>query len=163
LFFDFYGQDSGIMMLLLKIGLKAIVLAMNFYFDYVYYRISKLYLKYDKGRGVYGYLYILMTEGILLMDLLIFLERFFFTTQQIQGSKTIGPIIATISILPFGVFNYVKYILPKGKYEQFDNYWKNEPKAKRIIKGFLIFISLIIPWLLQFLINPLNQCTRCGF
>jgi hypothetical protein len=96
------------------------------------------------------------------MDLLIFTERFFFTTQQIDGSKIIGPIIAVISILPFALFNYVKYILPKEKYEQFDNYWKDEPKAKRIIKGFLIFISLIFPWLLLILINAWNQCSYCG-
>jgi len=126
---------------------------MNFYFDYIYYRISKLYYKYDKGKGVYGFTYIMLTEGVLLFDLLMFVERFFFGTQRLQGTKIDDLIISVVIILPVTLFNYFKYIRPKGKYEHFDNYWKDEPKTKRIIKGFLVFISLVVPWLLLFLIT----------
>jgi hypothetical protein len=136
---------------------------MNFYFDYIYYRITKLYYKYDSGTGVYGILIISMTEGILVMELVMCLNRFFFTAQQLQDSKIIGIIIASVSILPFSIFNYIKYVRTKGKYEKFKNYWENESRSKRIFKGCLIFISLLIPWLLIFIVNAFYQCIHCGF
>ena len=136
---------------------------MNFYFDYVYYRICKLYYKYDKGQGVYGTTIITMTEGVLLVETVIFFEKFFFTTQQLHSSKLIGPVIVAICILPFGVINYLNYVLPKGNYEKFDHYWKNETAGKRIFKGFLVLISILIPWILMFPLNTWYQCSHCGF
>src|SRR6185437_13200126 len=109
---------------------------MNFYFDYIYYRISKLYYKYDKGKGVYGFTYIMLTEGVLLFDLLMFVERFFFGTQRLQGTKIDDLIISVVIILPVTLFNYFKYIRPKGKYEHFDIIGKMSLRQKESLRVF---------------------------
>jgi hypothetical protein len=90
---------------------------MKSYIDYAYYRISKLYYKYDSGIGVYAMLIISLTEGMLVLDISLFLERFFFTTQQLQTSKLIGPLIVIVSIFPLSLFNYLRYVKPKGIYD----------------------------------------------
>ncbi len=130
---------------------------MKSYIDYVYYRISKLYYKYDRGLGVYAVLIISLTEGFLVLDVFLFLEQFFFTTQQLQTSKLIGPIIIIVSVFPLSLFNYIRYIKPKGTYDKFDSLWKEESLTKRVIKGLLIFISLLVPWLILFIINSIHH------
>jgi hypothetical protein len=130
---------------------------MKSYIDYVYYRISKLYYKYDGGIGIYAMLVISLTEGLLVLDIFLFLEQFFFTKQQLQTSKLIGPIIVIVSIFPLSLFNYLRFVRPKGKYDVLNNLWKDESRIKRTIKGLLIFISLLVPWLILFVMNSLNH------
>ena len=130
---------------------------MKSYIDYIYYRISKLYYKYDGRSGIHAMLILSLTEGLLIIELFVLLSRFLFTTQQIQNSKFIGYLIVLISMLPFLIINYVKYVKPKWKYDLFDNRWENESKSKRVLKGFLIFISLLLPWLLLFPLNDYLQ------
>jgi hypothetical protein len=98
-----------------------------------------------------------MTEGFLVLDAFLFLEQFFFTAQQLQTSKIIGPITVAVSILPLSLFNYTRYMKPKGKYDEFNSLWKAESRPKRIIKGLLIFVSLLIPWILLFILNAYKQ------
>lgn len=130
---------------------------MKSYIDYAYYRISKLYYRYDSGTGIYAMLIISLTEGIFLLEIMIFLSRFLFTTKQLEGSKFIGPIIVVVSILPFLIVNYMKYVRPKGKYDVFDSNWKDESGSKKMFKGFLIVLSLLVPWLLLFPLNVYIQ------
>ena len=130
---------------------------MKSYIDYIYYRINKLYYKHDRGLGVYAVLIISLTEGFLVLDAFLFLEHFFFTTQQLQTSKLIGSIIIIISIFPLSLFNYIRYIKPKGTYDKLNSLWKDESLTKRIIKGLLIFILLLVPWLLLFIMNFLHH------
>jgi hypothetical protein len=125
--------------------------------DYAYYRISKLYYKYDSGTGTYAMLIISLTEGLFLLETMIFLSRFLFSTKQLEDSKFIGPVIVVVSMLPFFIINYIKYVGAKGKYDAFDNHWKNESGSNKTLKGFLIFISLLVPWLLLFPLNAYIQ------
>ena len=130
---------------------------MRSYIDYVYYRISKLYYKYDGGLGIYAMIIISLTEGLLTLDLFIFLSRFLFTAQHLQDSKLIGLMIVIVSILPFLVINYINYIIPKGKYDVLDSRWKSQSRLEKTLNGLLIVITLLVPWLLLIPLNTYLQ------
>jgi len=126
---------------------------MEKYIDYIYYRTCKIYYKYDGSSGIHAMLIISLTEGILLLDFILFLLSSFFTSQQLHSAKTIEYIAVAVSIAPVAIYNYIHYLRPKNKFNDLNEIWKNDSNANRIIKGFVIFIVLVMPWAILFLLN----------
>lgn len=133
------------------------IVFVNSFIDYIYYRISRLYYKYDKGAGVYAMLIISLTEGLLSLEIFLLLSRLLFSAYQLQSLKSVGMVIVFVLMLPFLVINYLKYVKPAGKYDRLDNHWKSESSTKRIFKGLSIVLLLLTPWLLLFPLNSYLQ------
>jgi len=118
---------------------------MKFYFDYIYYRMYKAFFKWD-GAGAYrALLGITMIQTLLFSEVVIVLIRIFFSHQQL---KPFGKILAW-SLLIIGIIFYIlNYKAHKGKYNEYDSYWKAESENKKILKGILVILSLTVPWVL---------------
>jgi len=118
---------------------------MNFFFEYIYYRMYQAYFKWDKagaGRALWG---ITMIQVLIVSEIIWVTLRVFFTHQQLKPyGKEIAWFFVIIGVV-FFILNNRKYA---GTYEGYHNKWKNESENKRIFKGFLVVLSLIAPWIL---------------
>jgi hypothetical protein len=117
---------------------------MNFYFDYIYYRLTQLYFKWDGREGITAILAISMIQCLLIGDLGIFFLRLVFDRAETQTFSSVIASVGAVICIALIVYNYFKY---RRKYNQFKSYWKNESRSRRFAKGILIILSLVTPWI----------------
>jgi hypothetical protein len=117
----------------------------DFFFDYIYYRMNKFYFKWDGRNGITSVIGVSMIQCLVLFDLLFFIERIFYTKQQIVASNTAkaGGYIGIACLTGLIIYNYFKYY---GKYNSFKSRWKNETNGERNIRGVLVLLCLVFPW-----------------
>lgn len=118
----------------------------NNFFNYIFYRLTQFYYKWDGRNGITAILGISMIQCLLLFDLFLTLERILYSKKEIfdkGDAQTIG-YIAVISFLIFAVYNLKKY---HDKFIFYKNIWKNESLQERRKKGFLVILCLVTPWL----------------
>jgi len=114
------------------------------YFDYLYYRITTLYTKWDGNNGINGILMISLIQLLLICDVVLPIMRIWFTFSQISPySKTIA-IIGVMVLFALIIYNYIKY---NHKYDQLKIRWENETQRERMLKGVFILTSLVLPWI----------------
>ena len=117
---------------------------MNFYFDYIYYRITQFYFKWDGRTGGTAIVAISMIQTLLVGDIFVFFSRLSFNRDDTAPySKMIGYVFVLILVL-LVIYNYHKY---DGNYNRLKLYWKEETGKLRLVRGFLVIISLLLPWL----------------
>ncbi|WP_113662737.1 hypothetical protein [Pedobacter nanyangensis] len=117
-------------------------------FDYIYYRINKAYFKWDGRNGITSIIGLSMIQSMLIADCFaIIIKQIFDRDQLIPFAKTIAA-GWTIIFFIFLVWNFFRY---KDKYNFLKNKWKTETKTIRIIRGWAVFGSLVLPWLILFL------------
>lgn len=122
---------------------------MKFFFDYIYYRITQFYFKWDGRTGITAIVAICMIELMLLTDITLLVFRLVNGKNERQmypGEKWLF-VAAYIGLF---IYNYRKYNKTYTKYRQ---YWKDESRGKRIYKGLFVILSLVIPWILAFWIG----------
>mgnify|MGYP006178110327 CR=1 FL=1 len=104
-------------------------MSMYFFFDYFYYRITKLLFKKDGRTGATAIVLItlMQTLSIWLITGDPILDYYLTTEESAKYAKYIGYIGGLIFLIIFFI-NYKKY---NGKYNKFKFYWKDEnPNAK---------------------------------
>lgn len=117
---------------------------MKFFFDYIYYRITRFYFKWDGRTGGTAIVAISMIQTLLIGDIVVFLSRLILErTDTIPHSKTIAYSFGVILVL-LVIYNYRKY---NGRYNKFRSFWKRETNNERFLKGILVIASLIGPWI----------------
>ena len=123
---------------------------MNFFFDYIYYRITKAYFKWDGRESITAIIAISMIQVLLIVDIAAIIIRTIYTrTETIPYAKTIGysAVIVLISLI---IFNRIKY---HKRYNEFRKYWQSEPKKQYILKTIYVFLSIVLPWIPLILIG----------
>lgn len=121
---------------------------MNFFFDYIYYRVTKRLFKRDGRTGATAIALISLMQLFIMM---LFLQPIYsyFVSQDIRAeyAKPFGQIMGGIGLI-FMYFNYKKY---NGSYNKFRYYWRDEAKTARLMKGILVIISLFLPMIIYFI------------
>jgi hypothetical protein len=117
----------------------------SIFFEYLYYRITKAYLKWDGDEGITAIIAISMLQTLLIGDLIIFIIRLFLDRGETLEYAKIASGVGVGMFLLLGFINFSKY---RKKFEEYQLRWSNENKSKRRIRGVLIVVSLIIPWLI---------------
>lgn len=110
------------------------------FFDYIYYRLGRLYFKTD-GKDTIAPIAILTVMQIFLF--IDFMSIFFSEALAKALSKSnlgISKYLYIIVAIFLFVYNYKRY---KHRYDSLDKQWKEESKKVRIIKGLLITFFLI--------------------
>lgn len=126
----------------------------NFYFDYVYYIVTKTFFRWDGSTGITAIIIISMIQCCLIGDLLgLTVTQFFSRTDLVPFSEPAGYFGVFISFICFFI-NYRKY---DGKYKDLRDYWAHETNDLRLLKGFIVLISIIIPWLPMIIIGAMWQ------
>jgi hypothetical protein len=117
---------------------------MRNYFDYIYYRATKFYAKWDGNNGINGILMISLIQLLLICDIILPASRIFFSINQISTySKTLGT-IGVIILFALIIYNYLTY---NHKYEKIKIRWENETGKESVLRGVLLLVSIIIPWI----------------
>lgn len=122
------------------------------FFDYLYYRITKSYLKWDGNEGITAIIAVSLLQTLLIGDLTIFIIKLFLNRENmIAVAKIAGGIgIGLFLLLVF--LNYFKY---RKKFDEFQLKWGDEIKSKSRIRGFLAVIILIFPWVILIYLSRL--------
>jgi len=126
---------------------------MSNYLDYIFYRISKVYHKYDGDYGFTATFFLSLTEGIVLLDILILFGEIFFPIKTLRDSKLLETIIITVSLMPIIIINFFRYIKSKKRYPILKNKWENENGLSKFMGTILVIATLIAPWLILFIEN----------
>lgn len=113
-------------------------------FDYIYYRMTKAYFKWDGRNGITSIIGVSMVQSMMIGNLLAFLFGLFFTKAELSHySKELAFTWATAFIV-FIIYNSKRY---KNKYIFFKSYWRDETNNQKVFRGFLVILSLILPWI----------------
>ena len=122
---------------------------MSFFFDYIYYRITKAYFKWDGRKGITSIVAIAMVQMVLLMIVISILSLTFYTTEEISNAPNSYKYML---VLPYLLFSFLAFKKYGDKYNQYKKYWKDEPIQVRVLKGFGVILSLLLPWVIFILI-----------
>lgn len=115
----------------------------KFFFEYIYYRLTKAYLRWDGKDGSTAIVGITMIQLLLLTDFLSVTLRLFFSRNDLSKYPNTGKLIILAVFILLALYNLKRY---NNKYEELESCWKSENRKKRIYKGILVILSLTIPW-----------------
>ncbi len=123
-----------------------------FFFDYIYYRVTKVYFRWDGRTSATAIATVTMIQSLLIIDITVFIKRLFFEHYKSTPSQILIILLALI-IIGLMIFNYRKYL---DTYNKFRTHWKNESPLKKRLKGFLVIFSILMPWLPLILLSVVN-------
>ena len=113
-------------------------------FEYIYYRLTKAYFKWDGRTGITAIIAVSMIQTLLFADLVTLVTRGFLNrVETAPYSKIIAYTFGVIMVIIIWI-NYNRY---NGQYNMLSSRWKNETRRERILKGILVVILLILPWI----------------
>jgi len=123
---------------------------MKYLFDYIYYRFYKAFFKWDGEDGHRAILAVTLAQVLIIAVILLAIFVFFWGRAILfPYSKLIGMSgVALVFILMF-----VNGKVYDGKFSEFDNRWRDESEDKRILKGLMILIVIILPFIALFIIS----------
>ena len=109
----------------------------NTFFEYFFYKIAKLNIKFTKPDKT-----IASVSGVQFLIILnIFI--FFYSLLSPHTSRGLNYIEIIFIVALLFLIIYINISKYEGRYEEFDNRWRNE-SAKRKVIGYIIVILLII-------------------
>lgn len=121
---------------------------MKLYFDYIFFRMAQFFFKRDGSAAIRAILGISMIQMLIAFIILFAITHFTVNAKYIHlYSKQFASIGILITLI-FIIYNHRKY---KGRYSDFREYWKDELHSQRVVKGYLVIASLILPWIIAFL------------
>jgi len=117
---------------------------MNFFFEYVWFRISRVYRKEDKI-GITGSGFLAFSQSVILDKIGFYLIEYFAGRQYLLVYVEKLTYLAVPFIL---LVTFINHRLYSGRYDQFNELYKAESKPKSILKGSLVIFFLLIPFLI---------------
>jgi uncharacterized BrkB/YihY/UPF0761 family membrane protein len=117
----------------------------KFFFDYIFYRVTEVYLNWkDGGGGVdTGVISVTLIQCFTLSSVLGIISRILYNrTETAPHAKTISAVAVGVFTVLY-ILNSIRY--KKDRYESLKVYWKDEPLSRRKLKGFLVVLSIILP------------------
>jgi fatty acid desaturase len=115
---------------------------MNFFFDYIFFRVAKFYSKWDEGRPMKAVLAVVLIEFFLISDLVLFFLRLTVGIEGMRGHVKLVKWIVLGTFFVLIVYNYRKYY---HNYDKYKDHWAEEsPRAKKN-RGYLVLLSIVLP------------------
>jgi uncharacterized membrane-anchored protein len=126
---------------------------MKFTFAYIYYRVCKAFFKWDGSEGNRAIWAVTMIQTLIIFDLIIMLLTLFWGhTSLFPYSKILG-MSAVVVLFILMIVNGRKY---DGRYDELDARWKDESQRKKLLKGCVVTLAMVLPWVGLFLISRLK-------
>ena len=123
------------------------------FFDYIYYRLNKVYYKWDGENGSTAAIGVSMVQSMILGDFILLLIKVIFTKEQIMIFSEKFVFFIGFTFICFVVYNY--FFRYRNKLSYLNSCWTNETTKQREIRGILVVVSLIIPWILLIFITKI--------
>ncbi len=117
----------------------------DIFFDSIFYRMTKAYMKWDGKDGSTSWVGFSMIVFFVAIFIVLSLLILF------AGRDTLKVYSDILKFVGVGFFVIVLIYFRrryKGKYDDFHERWKDEPKFKKRLNGVLVILSLLIPVLL---------------
>ena len=125
------------------------MMIMTFFFDYIYYRVKKKLYKKD-SEGIFASCMVAAIQILTLADILLLVSKLFLTrVDTAPHAKLIAQFGGALFVIAV-VINFRKY---HKSYWAFWEYWKNESADERNRRGWLVFLSIALPFLILILIG----------
>lgn len=113
-------------------------------FDYIWFRIARLYYKRDSD-GITASAFLSLSQGIFVGDLIqIIVRRTGFSDSFYHSPASKIEVVIIICLFIFNYFNYRK------KYRALRERWKEEGYS--LLKGLLVTMVLIMPLVLWYIL-----------
>lgn len=116
----------------------------KFFFDYIYFRVAKVYFKWDGEDGITAVFAVTLIQSLLFMCVLGTLYKTILSPEFTSKLHGYSKLISFVLVGLLSIYNYKKF---KDKYYFYKSYWKNENKKVSNIKGLLVILTFIIPWI----------------
>lgn len=120
---------------------------MDFFFEYVYYRVTKAYFKWDGRVGITAIVAITMIQNVMLLNAYLIVSKL--AHEEPRKMLALEKWVMALVFLAIMTYNYHKH---HKNYNKYKRHWKNERKSLRVFKGLLVFLALLFPWLLTIII-----------
>lgn len=114
----------------------------KFFFDYIFYRVSETYYKWDGKGSSTAVALVTMVQCFTIASVFGIIARMFYDRAETAPYARIIALVWVIMAGAIHIWNYFQY---RGKYEVLKEYWKEEPLRNRRLKGFLVVLSIILP------------------
>ena len=112
------------------------------YLDYVYYRVTKAYMKWDGETGITGIISVSLIVSMIVIDLYGVIHLFFFFDKYGNQYKDAGKPIGVVFMLLILFIFYIRY---RKRYKELKRRWVNETKNQRLIRGILVILAILLP------------------
>lgn len=123
----------------------------TFFFDYVYYRIFHFFnyqSEDDSNRSFRAIGVISLMQSLYPFNILIFIRDIWFSEYHLNHGVTGS--VGVFIIIMLMVYNYKKY---DGRIEEFVQTWDHEDEGQRFVKGFLVLVFIILPFVPLLFLN----------
>lgn len=118
---------------------------MGFNFEYIFYRLTRLYIKWDGRGGVTSIVAIAMIQTVLLMIAVGVVLLVFVRVDKVPEYVEYFKYLIGVSYFLFSIRAYRKY---SGLYNELGKRWGKESKKVSVLKGVGVLLSLLVPWIL---------------
>ncbi len=118
------------------------------YLDYIYYRVTKAYMKWDGETGITGIMAVSLIVSMLIIDLYGLIHLAFFFEKYGNQDKDLGKPIILVLMLLITIMFYIRY---RKRYKVLKSKWSNETKNQKLSRGFWVILAIILPILLPIL------------
>ena len=119
---------------------------MNFFFEYIWFRISKVYRKEDTD-GITGSGFLALSQAIFIGDLNYVIMYWFGFESFIKNHSSQFAIAEMGLMLGLIVINHVRY---RKRYNEYSEFYKMEPRTRSVIKGFFVVLFLVTPFIIGY-------------
>jgi len=119
-------------------------------FDYIFYKVTKMYFKLDGRTGATGVASVTLVQGFLLCDVFFLLIKIFKVGDLSSYSKAITS-IAFLFIMTLFAINFYRY---KDRYNKLHFIWKSESELRSTLGDIVVICSIVFPFVLMiFIVN----------
>jgi len=122
------------------------------YLDYIFYRVTKAYMKWDGESGMTGTFTVALIITFILLDVYAIIHfTIFFDTYGNQYKEIGKPIVMGI-MLTILVLCYIRY---RKRYRILKKRWQNETKSQSFWRGVLVISVILLPRPTGYVINEM--------
>jgi hypothetical protein len=123
---------------------------MYIFFDYIFYRVTRFFYKWDGRDGIRGIIAVSMIQTIsLAVIVLISFKLLLREDTYAPHSKNISYVGVAILVFFYAV-NYFRY---KNQYISYKIRWKYESERDCFYRGVGVVFVLLVPWILLIVIS----------
>jgi membrane protein YdbS with pleckstrin-like domain len=122
----------------------------RFFFEYIYFSVAKTYYKWDGKTGATGIVAVMLIQVVMICDLIFVVRKFF------PNESLLSPYASYVGILVlvlFAAFGFMNFGIYSQRYIDLKKHWQGEAKNLKLTKGFLVFLSIVFPWVLMLILG----------
>lgn len=123
------------------------------WFDYIYYRSSLTYRFFKDDGNLSPTLVVVAIKGIFAIDIGVLALKIFTNQDFIDRTASARTSVTIAVVLLILYLDYNRY---KDKFELLHEKWKDESKIQRVLKGFLVFLTFMAPWIPFIVMSVIN-------